>query len=217
MNVLASHPFYIKREEVSNSDFLTFVSKVKDKGCCVKLISSSSVIISQTKNSPYNNIIVCFPEKSEGELAQCRFYNADFPFSPIPQTSSISPIVGMGIWKLLPLMYGHSLKNGERILGEPFCSEILSIFLSSVSVYKCPTCGEFTFKRDNWVHEDSRFTEERITHGLNAIANILFLGGHGAGGEWSQATKQRYKYEGFNLTCVKCGHTHKITTSILPL
>lgn len=61
MNVLASHPFYIKREEVSNSDFLTFVSEVKDKGYCVKLISSSSVIISQTKNSPYNNIIVCFP------------------------------------------------------------------------------------------------------------------------------------------------------------
>lgn len=221
MNILSSHPFFIKREELFNSHFKSFVSRLQDNGYFTALISSSSVIISQTKNSTYNNVVVCYPEKVTGELAVCCFYNTDGFFVPaINQSYSKLSLAGLLMViesaKIFPLsIVGYGLKNHDRILKEPFCSEILKIFLSSISVFKCPNCGEFTFKYEKWRREDSMFTEERLSHGLNALANVLFLGGHGAGGEWSQATKQRYKYEGFKLTCTNCGHGHKVSTSTL--
>lgn len=223
MNILSSHPFYIKREELSESDFKSFVSKLQDRGFFVKTISSNVIIISQTKDSDYNTIVACYPKEATDELAMCAFYNADGPFTPTMnvQHSVLSLWGGLMAFNMTQFVtlafYGNNLKNHERIMKEPFCSEILKIFLNSIRIFRCPNCGEFTFKKEDWEREDPRFTEERITHGLNAIANVLFLGGHGAGGEWSQATKQRYKYEGYNLICTNCGHVHKVTTSILPL
>lgn len=221
MNVLSSHPFYIKREELSNSDFNSFVQILQEKGYVVQSRTTNTVVISQTKDSPYNNIVVCYPEKASDELALCRFYNADNPITKAvyhPHSSLLFFGMAMNLTKFFPvLFYGNSLSNPDRILNEPFCSEILKIFLSTIRIFRCPNCGKFTFSKENWEHEDPRLSEERITHGLNVIANVLFLGGHGAGGEWSQATKQRYKYEGYNLTCSKCGHVHKVTTSILPI
>lgn len=114
------------------------------------------------------------------ELTTCKFYNLDGWLPEIPPTFSGISYIG-----LVPVMtiaishgmiYGQSLKNPDRILREPFCKSIFGKFISTFKVYRCPKCGGLTFNRENWEHEESRFTEDRIGHGLNAIATVLFLG-----------------------------------------
>ncbi len=222
MNVLSSHPFYIKREDINPSNFEAFINEIKEKGYYIYRNGSNFIRIANNKDTRYNNIIVHYPEIPNCELATCKFYNADGPFvlehhHPITALSLVSAMTIAFRESFYTIMHGNDLKNYDRALNEPFCSKILKIFLNHIKIFQCPKCGGYTFSKKEWEQEDSRFTEERITHGLNAIATVLFLGGHGAGGEWSQATKQRYKYKGFNLTCSKCGSIYKITTSMLPV
>lgn len=231
MKILSSYPFYIKPKDLVKSNLELFVNEIQSHGYFTKRITSNCVVISSNKNSTFNNIVVYVPgnDDKEQELAVCKFYNADdsLNFSKVRNHnneqkfnlltfSAFNTGVALVV-NSLGICFGNDLVDHIRILKEPFCSDVLRILLKHYQIFKCPKCGKFSFKRDYWKREDPIFSEERISHGFNAIANILFLGGHGAGGEWSQATKQRHKYNGYNLSCVNCGHVNEVTTDVTPI
>jgi len=221
MEILSSHPFYIKKEDCISSHFESFLAKCKDAGMAVSQILPNTYRISPIDRNVYNNIIVYYPDKPQAKYGICKFYNAD-GLSINEQlkknnqgifTHHIS--IGIGLMGMLDVLtLGNNLKNPERIMNEAFCKSVLKLFLSTIPVYKCPNCGGYTFTMENWEKEESRFSEERVGNGLNAIGCIL-LGGHGAGGYWSQATKPRKKESGYKLSCNnwECNHSESITTN----
>lgn len=199
---IASLPIYLTSQESHLQTFSKFISAIERDGFYVKKIGDTLVHISQEENSEFNHIVINIPQKLSNELTACKFYILD-GWRP---SWLMSHSLGM--------FYGLSLKNPDRIIREPSCNRVFDKFISTFKVFRCPNCGSLTFKRENWEHKESRFSEERIENGLNAIATILFLGGHGAGGWWSQATKPRENKSGFTLSCTCCDYIKSVTTSI---
>lgn len=212
---LASLPIYLVSQDNYNDLLSKFRKTLESDGLFVSKYSDCIFEISHHKSSQFNNIFITFPSELSYELNICTIYNIDGWPRGVSNITSLISTTGIPItFNLLSALSGSSIKNPDRIMREPFCKKIFEKFISTFDVFRCPQCGALTFKREAWEHEESRFTEDRIGHGLNAIATVLFLGGHGAGGEWSQATKPRKKESGFNLICTKCGYVKSVTTSV---
>jgi len=217
---IASHPMYLMKHDNYIQVYHDFISSLEREGIFVKRVApwSNLVEISQNPDSAFNHIVIDFPKDLSNEITRCKFYNLDGWLPKLPDLSTGISCIGLSIAMPIAssygMIFGLSLKNQDRIKWEPFCKKIYDKFVSSFNIFRCPKCGSLTFKYENWEQTESRFTEDRIGHGLNAIATVLFLGGHGAGGEWSQATKPRKKESGFKLTCTCCYHIKSVTTSV---
>lgn len=223
MDILSSHPFYIRKEDIKIESFNDFIDSVQAAGFFVERKTPELVRISDSNENVYNNIFVRYPLSNSysNELTTCKFFNADGPLekviAPSPTTffAATSAAVSDITQALFSdIIYGNEPKNTERVFNEPFCNKILSLFLKHISPYRCEKCKSFGFTKEVWEKKDPLFTEERIGHMINTIGIIAFLRGHGAGGEWSRATGQRYRRKGFTLTCSKCGSTHSVTTYV---
>lgn len=216
---IASLPLYLLKQESHLHAFSNFIGSLEQDGFFIKKDGKNVVEISQYRSLEFNHIVIEFPNELSHEVTLCKFYNADGWLSTVPalstgiSRSAFYEVSSVASSLVSMLTRGLSIKNPDKIIREPFCKSIFSKFVSTFNIFRCPKCGALTFKRDNWEHTESRFTEDRIGHGLNAIATIIFLGGHGAGGEWSQATKPSEKKSGFNLTCTNCKYVKSVTIS----
>lgn len=222
MEILSSHPFYIRREDINIESFNRFIDSVSEAGFFVERKNPKLVRISDSKENVYNNIFVRYPQHTPycNELTICKFFNADGQLEKVtipPPTTvfAVATSVASAIRQTLfsDIIYGNEPKNPERIFNEPFCNIISSLFLAHISPYRCENCKSYSFTKEIWEKKDPLFTEDRIGHMISAVGIIAFLRGHGAGGEWSRATGQRYRRKGFTLTCSKCGSTHSVITS----
>lgn len=223
MEILSSHPFYIRKKDIDIESFNHFIDSVREAGFFLERKNPELVRISDSNENVYNNIFVRYPHSNpySNELAICKFFNADGGplekvIAPSPTTflaAAAATVSAISQALFSDLIYGNEPKNTERIFNEPLCNKILSLFLTYISPYRCEKCKSYSFTKEVWEKKDPLFTEERIGHMINTIGIITFLRGHGAGGEWSRATGQRYRRKGFTLTCSMCGSTHSVVTS----
>lgn len=226
MDILSSHPFYIRKEDIDIKTFNDFIDSVREAGFFLERKTPELVRISDSNENVYNNIFVRYPRSNpySNELTTCKFFNADGPLerviAPSPNCFFAATVVASAAGSAIrqaffsDIIYGNEPKDTGRVFNEPFCNKILSLFLKHISPYRCDKCKSYSFTKEVWEKKDSLFTEERIGHMINTIGIITFLRGHGAGGEWSRATGQRYRRKGFTLVCSKCGSTHSVITSI---
>lgn len=207
LKLLSSLPLYIKWEDINQERFNQFIDSLSMNGMYGHRIKPNYVRISDEKDSQFNNIFIRYPAKSEfnNGMNFCKFFNADYtPTSPLLRLP-LEEVISLGFQGFVP-------DNCNRILSEPFCERVLSLFLKYISVYRCEKCNGFSFTKEAWKEKDSLFTADRVGHMVGAAACILFLRGHGAGYEWSKATSGREKREGYTLTCCNCHNSISITT-----
>lgn len=218
MTELASLPVYLSKQDNHMIKFSSFISMLVEEGMYVNRLTDNLVEIENHSNIKpdccYSRIVIDMPKELSSEVTMCKFYF--LPHSLVGSFLGLKPnmfTVLSGPFIILSALFGNTIKNPDTIMRGPVCKNIFEKLISTFEIFRCPKCGALTFKRESWEYEESRFTEDRIGHGLTAIAYVLFLGGHGAGGEWSQATTPREKKSGFTLTCTKCGNVKSVTTS----
>lgn len=215
MKILATHTLYIPKENFDPKSFEPFIESIKLKGYFVQEYGIAKFFrIALNPVAKDNNIFIFYPKKADDKFASCIFFNIDHPGFIGGGGFSIGLLSPFSSLYSYAFLYGE--KNYERIQSDKFCSEIFSELIHHLPVHRCPKCNSLSFRKEIWETVDKKFTEERIENALNAFGSIL-MGGHGAGGYWSEATKPRYRQTGYHLVCMQCKHSHTVTTEITKL